>query len=261
MKKIKSILNKLFWATIVLFFLTSLTHILCPAFNIKQESTKAFFFSVFILNIILSIACYLTSPKKVISDWLKTMNFIRGRTNLLPYKTKKVIHLLQNYFEKRWIKWGIIPSLLFALGVGLMFSNIMTAKDSFTVLGYDTPVSCQINTQEIDKSTWESFQPEKQVQNNFPYQTTILCQFNAPADNLGSIAIKFNRLDETNLDQQLTFATKQTNSKDWHYINQYNMNQIFENKYYPFGFPTIENSENKQYIVLLTIPQAEKTPV
>jgi hypothetical protein len=69
-------------------------------------------------------------------------------------------------------------------------------------------------------------------------------EFKAKYNNLGIIAIKFDTHFKVNNDY-LQFKIKEKNSVDWYYVNSYKVDQFRNNEYFPFGFPEIKESKNK----------------
>lgn len=71
-------------------------------------------------------------------------------------------------------------------------------------------------------------------------------EFKSKHNNLGIVSVKFNTHDRINNDF-LEFKIKEKDSNEWFYSASYKVDQFQNNKYFPFGFPEINNSENKIY--------------
>lgn len=71
-------------------------------------------------------------------------------------------------------------------------------------------------------------------------------EFISTNDNLGIISIKIDNYSNENR-ESVSFRMKEVDSKDWYYINNYQIEQSKNHKYFPFGFPNINNSKDKKY--------------
>ncbi len=74
----------------------------------------------------------------------------------------------------------------------------------------------------------------------------LTTKFKAKYNHLGTIYIFFNIHNQNN-DDYLQFKIKETDSDQWYYSYKYKVDQFQNNKYFPFGFPIINNSKNKEY--------------
>ncbi len=78
--------------------------------------------------------------------------------------------------------------------------------------------------------------------------------FNSQYPNLGSISIRFNTQNQINTDW-LTFSIKEQGSQNWYYQGKYKVDQFQPDQFFPFGFPVINDSQNKTYEFILTSQQ------
>lgn len=74
----------------------------------------------------------------------------------------------------------------------------------------------------------------------------LIGEFEATNNNLGIVSVKFNTHNKVN-DDYLQFKIKEVGSSGWYYSNKYKVDQFQNNKYFPFGFPQINNSKGKEY--------------
>jgi len=260
--RLKKILRRFF---VSLFFLSIIAFFLDWANLLRVGDIKFLHIGIASLVFLLFLA-----------GLLKIKSFFQAvkRINLSSFFEKEKI-VLGEFFSKNWVKWGLIPLCLLAFGFTFIFYNIMTAKDPFTVLSYEISSHCKTNLRKVSYEELEE-DPESslffQLANSQPYfrqnqeqklqhQAIIRCFFNARLNNLGSIALKFNKLDENSLDQKLAFGIKECSSEDWYYVNKYNINLIREGEYFPFGFPIVEPSEGKQYEVRVEILGIEEESI
>lgn len=75
-----------------------------------------------------------------------------------------------------------------------------------------------------------------------------ILSFTAQYNNLGIVSILFNNYKKINTDQ-VWFRLKEKGSQDWIYQEKYSTGKMSEDYYYTFGFPSIINSKNKEYII------------
>lgn len=73
-------------------------------------------------------------------------------------------------------------------------------------------------------------------------------EFIADNDNLGIISLKFNTNSRVN-DGHVQFNIKESSANEWYYTNKYKIDQLQDNKYFPFGFPPIKDSKGKKYLI------------
>jgi hypothetical protein len=72
--------------------------------------------------------------------------------------------------------------------------------------------------------------------------------FKAQYNNLGTVALDIDNYSKINTDW-IWFRIKEKDSTSWIYQNKYNTDQFSAGSYFPFGFPVISNSQNKEYFV------------
>ncbi|HLL61049.1 MAG TPA: hypothetical protein VK338_04995 [Candidatus Nitrosocosmicus sp.] len=81
--------------------------------------------------------------------------------------------------------------------------------------------------------------------------------FKATENNIGIVSIK---LDSNNqkVPFNVVFRIKEVGKGDWIYQNNYNKPTAFDYSYYPFGFPPISNSKNKEYYFELELMKSPR---
>jgi hypothetical protein len=72
--------------------------------------------------------------------------------------------------------------------------------------------------------------------------------FKAQYNNLGTVALDIDNHKKINTDW-IWFRIKEKDSMSWIYQNKYKTDQFSAGTYFPFGFPIINNSQNKEYVV------------
>jgi len=76
----------------------------------------------------------------------------------------------------------------------------------------------------------------------------ISAVFTADSDYLGMVEVRINTFNRINQDFVI-FRIKDTVSGKWWYENHYDTLQFNNDELYPFGFPIINNSKGKKYLV------------
>lgn len=76
----------------------------------------------------------------------------------------------------------------------------------------------------------------------------IKMDFTARENYLGQVAVRFYNYERINSDEVI-FRLKEKNTSGWYYENIYKTDQFQPHGLFPFGFPIIENSKNKNYVV------------
>lgn len=85
----------------------------------------------------------------------------------------------------------------------------------------------------------------------------ISFNFQSEHANLGVIEILFNNFGKINNDK-LLFRIKEQGTNDWYYENTYATSLMDSAQYFPFGFPVINNSKNKNYLITITSISGKK---
>lgn len=75
----------------------------------------------------------------------------------------------------------------------------------------------------------------------------ILGEITAKHNGMGTIWIRFYNYNRDN-DDSVIFRIKEKDSSDWYFENKQSTSQFLPNKFFPFGFPVINNSKNKTYV-------------
>jgi len=146
----------------------------------------------------------------------------------------------KNFFEKKWVKWGLVPFLLFLFGISLSLFNIYNNKP-FSVLTENYKERDLVLIQEKSGHDKEK----------------IIGEFRAIENNLGIVSLELKTTRDNIYKRTLTFRIKEKGKQDWYYENEYDIGTIISGESYPFGFPTIPNSKNKTFIFEIEFPQSE----
>lgn len=99
----------------------------------------------------------------------------------------------------------------------------------------------------ISQATKTAFTPQAKARLLLA-KDKISAEFTANNDFLGMILVRIHTFNRRNQDF-VTFRLKEKGQRNWYYENTYDALHFYEDKYYPFGFPIIENSNSKIYIV------------
>lgn len=143
---------------------------------------------------------------------------------------------LKKIILNRWFVNVIVPIALFIFAaIGILF---IVSPISFSLLTY------AIKTEIVH-----------QPQNNILFKGESFSEkFVARDNNLGIISIPFsstNKVDYTDEDT-ITFTLNDVKSKKIVYQNTYRSGVLINSEYFPFGFPKISDSKNKEYLVTIT---------
>lgn len=147
---------------------------------------------------------------------------------------------LRKILGNRWIRWGVIPLLLFSLSPLVLF--ILTASSNFLVLSqfeYGAQFTPKLNGKEILSGK--------------KLHTTI----RAYSNNLGVVSVRFKTYNRIN-DDILVFRIKERGASKWFYQNEYKVDQFQDDKLFPFGFPPIEDSRGKVFLVEIESKQGRR---
>lgn len=81
--------------------------------------------------------------------------------------------------------------------------------------------------------------------------------FTSPVDDFGIVTVKLARNKGVE-DDKVIFRIKEVNSEEWYYQVEVSTKDFRQEWFYPFGFPTIEDSINKDYIFELEFLSEDK---
>jgi len=90
--------------------------------------------------------------------------------------------------------------------------------------------------------------PKLTIRESLLKDEVINFKFKSKYNNLGIIEILFNNHSKINNDQ-LIFRIKQSDTNDWVYKAVYDTAVMDEGQFFPFGFPIINDSKGKIFIV------------
>ena len=75
---------------------------------------------------------------------------------------------------------------------------------------------------------------------------TFVGTFRSKYTNLGIISLRFYN-ENRDSEDTLVFRLREKDASDWIYTAKYETNQFQPHKHFPFGFPIIPNSDNREY--------------
>lgn len=129
---------------------------------------------------------------------------------------------------KGLIKYGLIPLILFLLGIKLTLLSIELKGERFNVV--------------VQNLGWNSLSYLKASE--LMAGEIISGEFTAKNNNLGTVAIRFDTLKRINNDA-LRFKIKEKGSTQWYYNNDYQTQVFSPDQLFPFGFPKISDSAGR----------------
>jgi len=225
--KLKKILRQFFAS---LFLLSIIAFFLNWANLLRVGDIKLL--RIGVISLVLTL---LFSDLSKIKDFFQTIK----KTDFSSIFEKKEI-AFKNFFEKKWVKWGLVPFLLFLFGISLSLFNIYNNKP-FSVLTENYKERDLVLIQEKSGHDKEK----------------IIGEFRAIENNLGIVSLELKTTRDNIYKRTLTFRIKEKGKQDWYYENEYDIGTIISGESYPFGFPTIPNSKNKTFIFEIEFPQSE----
>jgi len=155
-----------------------------------------------------------------------------AKINKLIYQlSKKIIKFISNLIKFAWVKYGLIPILLFIGGLLTSTAILILGGEMRSVIIRKHPDQNFVNY-EAD---------------TFTRGDVAAAVFEAKNNNLGTIGVKFETYNRIN-DDVLEFRLKEEGSNQWIYRNEYKTDQFQNNQFFSFGFPVIKNSAGKNYL-------------
>ena len=130
----------------------------------------------------------------------------------------------------RVIKFFIVPLILLIFG-GFNLFNYLKAGE-FGLLNLDIRGDF---TDLISTTSGELLKGDK-----------VFGNFHSTYPNLGLISVRFFNQDRDS-DDTLAFRLKESGQKDWYYQANYKTDQFLPHETFPFGFPVIADSDNRDY--------------
>lgn len=139
----------------------------------------------------------------------------------------------ESRFKNKWVKWGIIPLLLFCVWAVLTLLYIIVLDESFLVVSYSH-----------SKEDFDSLKYTKLLKKD-----SVSGTFTARANNMGILGLRIRSYARVPYreEDKLVFRIKEKGSPEWYYENIYRSGLMYEFSLFPFGFPIIENSKGKTY--------------
>ncbi len=134
-----------------------------------------------------------------------------------------------HFFRWKFLLKGFLLLVLLAYTLYMVF--IRNTYESFSTLNVDQQPRDKIAS--IGKPLYKN--------------QKVTGQFTAKENYLGIIDFRFNTFNRINNDQ-LVFRLKEKNNPTWQVVNKYKTDQFqWNDAYFPFGFPVINNSKGKVY--------------
>lgn len=130
----------------------------------------------------------------------------------------------------------LIPFGLIFLWIVLLATQIFLIEKSYTLLS--------------ESYTKEIF--------GYDREATVLegkkmeAKFVAKDNYLGIVSVNFDPRNKM-VKGIITFRIKEEGSHKWYYENDYDAEQLNDLSFYPFGFPIIEQSKNKRYVISIEL--------
>jgi len=216
--KLKKILRQFFAS----LFLLSITALFLDWANLLQVGN----IKLLRIGVVSLVLALLFSDLFKIKDFFQTIK----KADFSSIFEKKEI-AFKNFFEKKWVKWGLIPVFFLLLGLGLTITSVFISDEAFSVLVKNH------SRQESNLFSGKELLPGQQVQG----------EFKSVENNLGIVAIRFDTSERRD-NETITFRLKEKGTGNWYYENIYTTEQFQSDEFFPFGFPKIENSKNKTYV-------------
>lgn len=135
----------------------------------------------------------------------------------------------------------IITFSLFILWIVLSSCQIFLIDKSFTALTH--------------RYSKDIFSADTLVSNNGIKK--ISTHFTSTDNYLGIVSIHFSQ-ENIMTEGRVIFRIKEIGSAHWYYQNSYNALEINQLSQYPFGFPIINNSKNKDYQIEIELQNSNK---
>lgn len=129
------------------------------------------------------------------------------------------------------------------LFIAILISIIIFVSSSYSTLKYRSQSEDDRQLTTLVQKI--KYFPEQKYQRLLS-KDKITLTFTAKYNNLGTLAFYFNNYQKINSDW-VWFRIKEEGSKKWYYENKYNTDQFNPEYYFTFGFPVINNSQNKKY--------------
>lgn len=147
--------------------------------------------------------------------------------------------------KKKWIRYGLIPVVLFALWILLTYWYIVIFDQSFLVISYSNPIKTIVQSLH-----GRLFKGDK-----------LTGEFKAVDNNLGIVAIRLQTYQRVQYKDEdlLRFRIKEKGASQWYYENNYRSGFVYDMPFLPFGFPIISTSQGKTYIFELESLKGDPT--
>lgn len=167
-------------------------------------------------------------------DTIKIKNYFIDNFLKLSGPMNYLGEKFREYLKVKWIAWGVIPLILIAFGLFMSLMNLVSLDESFTLLSDKKPDLTYINYNKEGMSSGEK----------------SVFKFVASENSLGIISLRINTFDRINSDQ-LVFRIKKEDQQSWFYENTYSADQIEDGELYPFGFPILTDTREKEIVIEL----------
>ena len=147
---------------------------------------------------------------------------------------KKGIKLFLNVKRNKLVRYVVIPTILILFWI--ISSILFSSGVPFSVITQNSKISF------FEKTNYYLFK-----------NALIKGQFLAKENNLGIVSIRFVPHQAIPYDEEdtLIFKIKEKGTAKWYSQNFYRSGLIYGSSLFPFGFPVISNSKNKEYQFLL----------
>jgi hypothetical protein len=126
-----------------------------------------------------------------------------------------------------------------------LISLLIFIKETFIAFKYYSKKESDTQISVLNQKI--SYLPNQNF-NKLLSKVVISFNLHAKYNNLGTIEVLFDTNKKNNHDW-LWFRIKEKNSPTWYYQNKYKTDHLNTDQYFPFGFPIINNSKNKEFRV------------
>lgn|GEM_PF-1134638 len=142
-------------------------------------------------------------------------------------------NIIKSFYRNKVVSFTVTSVGLFLLWVALTCLYIITFDTSLSVLS--------------DTHGRESF--NKLTYSKLYAKDAVSGTFKATEDNLGIVSIKFQTFIRPPFkdEDKILFRIREKGARDWYYESVYRDGLIYDLPVFPFGFPKITNSKNKEY--------------
>lgn len=170
---------------------------------------------------------------------LFTLGKIILNIGLLLSSYQIILYFLPKLDKKLNLKKILIPVFLLSLATLKPITQVQAAK---------YPMA-EIKTQSFIKKDGELIAtPKIKLYPQMLYRKT----FRSPVDSFAAIDLKFDT-SRSNQSKSIIFRIKKEGTEDWHFESIYNVQDFYNNAYYPFGFTPLTGVKDQNILMELQL--------